>query len=31
MCYCDKDKQYFTNFNSSCGDYPELLFTPPKI
>jgi hypothetical protein len=31
MCHCDvKNKENFTNFNSPCGDYPELLLKVMK-
>ena len=31
MCYCDvKNKEDFSNFNSPCGDYPELLLKVMK-
>jgi len=30
MCYCDKQKEDFTNFSSPCGNYPELLLKVMK-
>ena len=30
MCYCDKNKENFTNFTSPCGNYPELLLQVMK-